>query len=194
MILLVDHYDSFTYNLYALFKNQGADLQVVRENSIPGDLKQYKGIILSPGPSHPRTMKGSIRLLEKVTGKIPVFGVCLGMQIIGLTLGGTIRKARSIMHGKKDIAQVINESIILKGVPREFKIVRYHSLIVEPGENLKIVAVSVKDGEVMAVENEKLRVFGVQFHPESVESEYGEVIAKNFLEVCYGSNSKITQR
>lgn len=188
MILLVDHYDSFTYNLYALFKNLGAHIFVVRENRIPSDLSAFRGVILSPGPSHPSVMAGSIGLLEAILGKIPVFGVCLGMQIIGLLLGYEVSRAKRIMHGKKDRIVLVGDSLIFRGVSATFSAVRYHSLSVKIKDLKGVVAVSEMDGEVMAIEFPDKLLFGVQFHPESIESEFGDIIASNFLEVCYGGS------
>lgn len=188
MILLVDHYDSFTYNLYALFKNLGAHIVVVRENRIPSDLSAFKGVILSPGPSHPSVMTGSMRLLEAIAGRIPVFGVCLGMQIIGFFLGYEVSRAKRIMHGKRDRIVLLGDSIIFRRIPTTFSAVRYHSLSVKIRDLKGVVAVSEVDGEIMAIEFPDKLLFGVQFHPESIESEFGEVIASNFLEVCYGGS------
>ncbi len=187
MLLLIDNYDSFTYNLYALFKLQGAEVEVVRENERIS-LSKYSGLILSPGPSIPLAVKGALEKSLSVLGKKPIFGVCLGMQIIAHLLGCEISRAKTIQHGKTDKIIKLKESIILKGLPDSFIGVRYHSLSVKLKSNLlEPIAVSTKDGELMAVENRDLLVFGVQFHPESILSEYGELIAKNFLEVCYGS-------
>ena len=184
MIVLVDNYDSFTYNLYALFVLSGAEVEVIRENQpLP---EKFHGVVLSPGPSRPESMPGSIEKLKQCLGRIPVFGVCLGMQIIAHVMGDEVSKARTIQHGKVDVIHRISDSFILKGLPENFRAVRYHSLSVKPKNSvLKPVAFSKKDGEIMAVENRKLMIFGVQFHPESILSEYGEIIAKNFLEVCY---------
>ncbi len=183
--MLVDNYDSFTYNLYALFRLAGADVVVVRENRpLP---EGFSGLILSPGPSRPESMPGACEKLRSVLGKVPVFGVCLGMQIIAHVLGHEVSRARTIQHGKEDRIKIVKDSIILKGVPDGFRAVRYHSLSVKLKNNSLIpVAYSEKDGELMACENPELKVFGVQFHPESILSEFGEKIAKNFLEVCHG--------
>ena len=187
MILLVDNYDSFTYNLYALFRLAGAEVKVIRENE-PVPEADFKGMILSPGPSRPENMPGACEKLERVLGKVPVFGVCLGMQIIAHLLGHEVSRAKTIQHGKEDRILKRGDSVILAGIPDGFRVVRYHSLSVKlKGDNLVPVAYSQKDGELMAFENRRLRVFGVQFHPESILSEYGDRIAKNFLEVCYGA-------
>ncbi|MGB9668291.1 MAG: anthranilate synthase component II, partial [Thermosulfidibacteraceae bacterium] len=152
------------------------------------------GIVLSPGPSHPSTMVNSLGLLKRACGSIPIFGVCLGMQLIGYFLGYGIRRAGRIMHGKKELIRVVSESTILKGLPNEFYAVRYHSLVVDIRDPKRVVALSGSDGEVMAFEFREKLLFGVQFHPESVESEFGDLIAKNFLEVCYGSCTETFKR
>lgn len=187
MLLLVDNYDSFTYNLYALFRLQGAEVEVVRENrDVP--ISRYAGVILSPGPSAPFAVEGALRKALCALGKIPIFGVCLGMQIIAHLLGAEVSRARTIQHGKPDRILKLKESVILKGLPEDFVGVRYHSLSVKlKSDLLEPVAISKKDGELMAVENQELMAFGVQFHPESILSEHGDLIAKNFLEVCYGA-------
>ncbi|BAT72279.1 anthranilate synthase component II [Thermosulfidibacter takaii ABI70S6] len=185
MLLLVDNYDSFTYNLYALFKLQGVEIKVIRENQpIPeGD---FRGVIFSPGPSNPEQMSGACEKLKVFMGKIPVFGVCLGMQIIAYVLGHEVSKAKTIQHGKEDRIEIVSGSRILQGIPDGFSVVRYHSLSVKlKNDTLTPVAYSYKDSELMAVENPDLKLYGVQFHPESVLSQYGDVIAKNFIEVCY---------
>ncbi len=187
MLLLLDNYDSFTYNLYALFKLQGAEIEVFRENE-EVDLDRYRGVVVSPGPSSPENMKGSLKKVRSVIGVKPVFGVCLGMQMIAYILGATIARARTIQHGKVDNIKKVKDSFILRGIPDVFKAVRYHSLAVRVNDSpFDIVALSEKDGEIMAIENRQLKVFGVQFHPESILSEFGDVIARNFMEVCYGS-------
>ena len=186
MLLLVDNYDSFTYNLYTLFRLQGTEVLVIRENEAvpPGD---FKGLILSPGPSTPDKMPGACDKLRSFMGKVPIFGVCLGMQIIAHVLGHEVSKAKTIQHGKEDRVRIVSDSQVLKGIPDGFRVIRYHSLSVKlKNDYLKPVAYSEKDGELMAFENQELKVYGVQFHPESVLSEYGDKIAKNFIEVCYG--------
>ncbi len=192
MILLVDNYDSFTYNLYALFRLEGARVEVIREND-PVPYLPFKGVILSPGPSSPGSVPGACRKFETFLGKIPVLGVCLGMQIIAHAMGHEVSRAKTIQHGKEDRIIITGDSTILKGIPSGFKAVRYHSLSVKlKGNNLTPTAHSASDGEIMAVENPELGVFGIQFHPESILSEYGSLIAKNFLEVCYGAQEGFT--
>jgi anthranilate synthase component 2 len=186
VLLLIDNYDSFTYNLYALFRLQGVDVEVIRKNQ-PIPERDFKGVILSPGPSNPQQMPGACEKLRVFMGKVPVFGVCLGMQIIAHVLGHEISRAKTIQNGKEDRIKIVGDSRILKGIPDGFRVVRYHSLSVKlKNDSLVPVAYSYKDGELMAVESPELKLYGVQFHPESVLSQYGDTIAKNFIEVCYG--------
>jgi len=126
MYLLVDNYDSFTYNLYSLFSNLGAEVKVIKNSEfIPAD--DYMGIILSPGPSNPANAGTTLKYIEKYKGKIPIFGVCLGMQSIGYMNGVKIRKAKKIMHGKVDTICVNRESMLFNNLPDKFQAVRYHS-------------------------------------------------------------------
>ena len=183
MYLLIDNYDSFTFNLYALCLKCGMDVKVVKNDSFI-DALSYSGIIISPGPSNPQNSGFSLNYLEKYAGEIPFFGVCLGMQCIGYYLGHRIKKANTIKHGKVDKVKVVKDSIILNGM-ESFNAVRYHSLAVEVDGNSNIVkAISERDREIMAIEDVKNMLFGVQFHPESYLSEDGEKIIKNFKNFC----------
>jgi anthranilate synthase component 2 len=181
MFLLVDNYDSFTYNLYALFRLAGAELEVFRNNRMV-DAEKYEGIIISPGPSTPVNAGYTLKYLEKYAGRKPVFGVCLGMQSIGHHLGYKVTGAKTIMHGKKDRILRQGKSMILDNLPQEFTAVRYHSLVVKTGD--LITARSGSDDEAMSMEDEMKMLFGVQFHPESIMSEHGSIIAKNFITFC----------
>ena len=196
MFLLIDNYDSFTYNLYALFIKNGCRVEVVK-NSKKIKNNKYEGIILSPGPSIPENSGATLDYLEKFFGKIPFFGVCLGMQAICHHMGYTIRRSRSIRHGKKEniIRQKVKplaggkgryqqkDSVVLEGLPEKFVSVRYHSLAVECDEQI-ITSYAEYDGECMSIEDRVNNVFGVQFHPESYFSEFGFEIVKNFVRYC----------
>jgi len=183
MYLLIDNYDSFTYNLYALCVNCGMKVEVVK-NDVFIDADNFLGIIISPGPSSPENSGYSIDYLKKHSGRIPFFGVCLGMQCIGYYLGYEVSRAKSIKHGKVDRIRVLKSSIILKNL-QVFRSVRYHSLSVKIPLSSEIVkAVSESDNEVMAIEDLNLMLFGVQFHPESYLSEYGKRIIQNFKNFC----------
>jgi len=182
MFLMVDNYDSFTYNLAALFRLNGAKVDVIR-NTEYRSANEYKGIILSPGPSNPVNSGSTLEYLDKYAGLTPIFGVCLGMQSIGHHLGYEVRRAKSVMHGKVDRIELKGESEILKGVAGGFQSVRYHSLAVSAPEEL-IKARAEADGECMAIEDHTKLLYGVQFHPESILSEEGGAMVKNFMNIC----------
>ena len=184
MYLLVDNYDSFTYNIYALFIENGCDVEVVK-NSEPVRDRKFQGIILSPGPSTPENSGATLDYMEKYFGKIPFFGVCLGMQALCFYMGYKIRQAKTIRHGKKEYIIRENNSILLGGLPKRFISVRYHSLAVECDRNL-VTSYAAYDGEYMSIEDKERYVFGVQFHPESYMSHFGFNIVKNYITFCEG--------
>lgn len=184
MFLLVDNYDSFTYNLKALFEMEGVEVFVIKNDEFT-DASTFDGIILSPGPSNPTNAGTSLTYIERYRGKKPIFGVCLGMQTICYTLGYNYRKARSIMHGKIEEVKKKKELILLKGLPDTFKAVRYHSLVVDAPDEY-VTSISASDNEAMSFENIDEMLFGVQFHPESYLSEYGNLIVRNFIHFCKG--------
>ncbi|MGE4317867.1 MAG: aminodeoxychorismate/anthranilate synthase component II [Deferribacterales bacterium] len=182
MFLLIDNYDSFSYNLFALFRLAGAKIDVIRNTEFkPAD--GYKGIILSPGPSSPENSGTTLKYLEMYTGKIPMMGVCLGMQSMAYHLGYKVRKAKTVMHGKADDIVSVKPSKIFAGIPETFSAIRYHSLAADVPDSIKI-AVAKSDGECMGMEDEANKLYGVQFHPESILSGYGDVMAKNFMNIC----------
>ena len=173
MILLIDNYDSFSYNLYQLIGAVEPDIKVVRNDECTlEEIAEMKpeAIILSPGPGRPEDAGICIPVIKEFAGKIPILGVCLGHQSICEAFGGTVSYAKELMHGKKKLMYKTGESQLFKGLPDTFAAARYHSLAALkdtlPAE-LKVTAES-EDGEVMAVEHTKYPVFGVQFHPESV--------------------------
>ncbi len=184
MIALIDNYDSFTYNLYhyigfydevRVFKNTDSLASVK-------NVRDLSAIAISPGPSHPKNSMLSLDVIDFFKGKLPIFGVCLGMQAIGYYFGFKIRKAKKIMHGKVDEIKVLNKSPIFAGLPDSFKATRYHSLVVDGVRgDFSVNSVANSDGEVMGIENMKLLIFGVQFHPESYTSEFGLQIVRNFV-------------
>lgn len=182
MFLLVDNYDSFTYNLYALFRLNGAEVELIKNNETV-NADKYEGIIISPGPSHPANSGTSLHYLKEYTGKKPIFGVCLGMQAIGYHLGYEVGRAKSVMHGKIDRVKA-EKSVIFEGI-NEFDAVRYHSLAVKGADHL-VTARAKSDGEVMAMEDKEKMLFGVQFHPESVRSEEGAKMVTNFINFARG--------
>lgn len=185
MILLIDNYDSFTYNLYHYLIQAGEKEIVVKRNdeiSI-AEIKKLKpdGIVLSPGPCTPNEAGICLEVIEKLKGIFPIFGVCLGHQSIGQAFGGKVVKTHP-MHGK--ISEIFHTNKnLFKGLPSPFKATRYHSLIIERKtcpKDLEITA-ETKDGIIMGISHKKFKIFGVQFHPESIASEHGHQIIKNFL-------------
>lgn len=185
MFLLVDNYDSFTYNLKALFENQGAEIRVIKNDQY-ADADDFEGIILSPGPSTPENSGTTLKYLENYTGKKPFFGVCLGMQSICYSQGYNVEKAKCIMHGKKDDILSSGNNEIMKGLSEPFTAVRYHSLVASNLPDELVIARAKSDNEVMGYENNKLKLYGVQFHPESYLSDMGAQIVNNFIRICRG--------
>jgi len=182
---MIDNYDSFTYNLVQYLSELGADVKVYRNDEIT--LEQVKelnpdAVVVSPGPCTPKEAGISVPLIKRFYREIPILGVCLGHQSIGYAFGGEVVRAKRLMHGKTSQITHTGEGIF-EGLPSPFTAVRYHSLALKedtlPPE-LKVVARS-EDGEVMAVMHERYPLYGVQFHPESVLSEYGYELLRNFL-------------
>lgn len=188
MILLIDNYDSFTYNLYHYLGELGADVQVYRNDKITIDeiaaLKPEK-IVISPGPCTPREAGISCAAIQRFGAHIPILGVCLGHQAIGAAFGGAIIRAPSIMHGK--LSDVTHDGkTIFRDIKNPFAAMRYHSLVINPQSLPESLAVSARtaDGVIMAVRHKKFPVEGVQFHPESILAEEGKRLLENFLD-CY---------
>ena len=188
MILLIDNYDSFSYNVYQLVGSVNPDIQVIRNDECSVDeirAMNPSHIILSPGPGRPDKAGVCEEVIRALGGKIPILGICLGHQSICEAFGGTVSYAKELMHGKKKRMYKTGESQLFKGLPDTFAAARYHSLAALkdtlPAE-LKVTAES-EEGEVMAVEHTKYPVFGVQFHPESVMTPDGRVMIENFMEV-----------
>lgn len=187
MIALIDNYDSFTYNVYDYLSRRRA-VKVFRNTETLSHVLSHKpeGVVLSPGPSHPANSLLTLEVIRFFTGRLPILGICLGMQAVAWVSGNTVRKARRIMHGKVDDMEN-RGGLLLKGMGSEFPAVRYHSLVVDLDRGgFDVAAVSKSDGEIMAIENRDQRVFGLQFHPESYATENGLTMIENFLEVCDG--------
>lgn len=186
MILLIDNYDSFSYNVYQLTASVEPDVRVVRNDEVTADEIQALGpthIILSPGPGRPSDAGICEEVIRRFAGKIPILGICLGHQAICEVFGATITYAKQLMHGKQSLAALDTDSALFRGMQKEIMVARYHSLAAElPAEpdTLKVTAKTC-DGEIMAVEHEKYPVYGVQFHPESVLTPEGYQIIENFL-------------
>lgn len=185
MLLMIDNYDSFTYNLVQYFAELGEEVKVVRNDEISAQeiaTLNPTRICISPGPCSPTEAGISVEVIQRYAGQIPILGVCLGHQAIGEAFGGKIIRAQKVMHGKTD--DVHHTGIgVFKGLPNPFKVTRYHSLAIEKSSlpaDLEITATS-SDGEIMGVRHKKFAVEGVQFHPESILSEHGHALLKNFL-------------
>jgi anthranilate synthase component 2 len=186
-IILLDNYDSFTYNLLHYLGELGADVAVYRNDAI--DVPELMalnpdGIVVSPGPGTPEQSGICLDLVSQASGKIPIFGVCLGHQTIGEAFGGKVIRAPKPMHGK--VSEVYHEGrTVFKELPIPFKATRYHSLIVDRGslpDCLEVTAITADDGLIMGLSHKTHNTHGVQFHPESIASEHGHQLIKNFLE------------
>jgi anthranilate synthase/aminodeoxychorismate synthase-like glutamine amidotransferase len=193
MIVLIDNYDSFTFNLVQFLGDLGTPSEVWRNDAISVDAvvsMAPEAIVLSPGPCTPNEAGICLDLIRATAGKVPLLGVCLGHQAIGQAFGGAVVRAPSPMHGKVS-AITHGGSDVFEGLPSPFQATRYHSLIVErstlPGE-LEPTAFT-EDGIIMGLRHRTLPIFGVQFHPESIASEYGHEILANFLAVARGRNA-----
>ncbi|MDA8352114.1 MAG: aminodeoxychorismate/anthranilate synthase component II [Firmicutes bacterium] len=185
MILMIDNYDSFTYNLVQVLGELGEELQVVRNDRIDTDGIEKtapKAIILSPGPGTPREAGISLETVQHFAGRIPILGVCLGHQTIAQTFGGQVIQADRLMHGKTSSVKHDGKSLF-KGIPTPFQATRYHSLIVDRGSLPAVFEVSAwtDQGEVMGIRHRELPVEGVQFHPESIITDHGKRLLANFL-------------
>lgn len=185
MLLMIDNYDSFTYNLVQYFAELGEEVKVVRNDEISAQeiaTLNPTRICISPGPCSPTEAGISVEVIQRYAGQIPILGVCLGHQAIGEAFGGKIIRAQKVMHGKTDVVHHTGIGVF-KGLPNPFKVTRYHSLAIEKSSlpaDLEITATS-SDGEIMGVRHKKFAVEGVQFHPESILSEHGHALLKNFL-------------
>lgn len=188
MILLIDNYDSFSYNLYQLAASVEADIKVIRNDGYTVEEIEKMGpaaLILSPGPGRPSEAGICEEAIKRFAGRIPILGVCLGHQAICETFGGTVTYARELMHGKQSKVYQGGRGRLFKGMGPQFMAARYHSLAAEAGslpEEL-VVTAEADDGEVMALEHREYPVFGVQFHPESVMTPDGMKMMENFMEV-----------
>lgn len=195
MIVLIDNYDSFSYNLYQLIGSVEPDVKVVRNDAYTVEeieAMKPEAIILSPGPGKPSDAGICIEAIRYFAGKVPVFGVCLGHQAICEAFGGTVSYAKELMHGKQKEIHQIGENQLFQGLPEIFPAARYHSLAAlkeKLPEELKVTAES-EDGEVMAVEHTKYPIYGVQFHPESVMTQDDKIMIENFMDVVRGGREQ----
>ena len=185
-LLMVDNYDSFTYNIVQYFGELGADIEVFRNDEIDLEgiaAKKPDRLVISPGPCSPAEAGISVAAIQHFAGKLPIFGVCLGHQSIGAAFGGKIVRAQELMHGKTSVIQTTQQGVF-RSLPQQFTVNRYHSLAIERAScptDLEITAWT-DDGEIMGVRHKSLAIEGVQFHPESILTEHGHAMLKNFLE------------
>jgi len=186
-IILIDNYDSFTFNLYHYLSSLKVKVDVIRNDQITSYeilKKKYNKIVISPGPGNPNQSGNCLKIVKSLYKKIPILGVCLGHQIIGQVFGSKIVQTKKLMHGKT--SKIISKKLgILKNLPTSFEATRYHSLIIDKktlSKELEITAES-KDGLVMGVQHKKYAVHGVQFHPESIKTKLGIKILKNFIKI-----------
>ncbi|MFH1856548.1 MAG: aminodeoxychorismate/anthranilate synthase component II [Candidatus Omnitrophota bacterium] len=194
MILVIDNYDSFTYNLVQYLGELGQKIKVFRNDKISvAEIKRLKPsfIVISPGPGTPEDAGMSNDCIKELYDKIPILGVCLGHQCIGHCFGAKIVKAKNLMHGKTSLIYH-NKKDIFKGIPSPFEATRYHSLIIKPSTLPKelIVTAQTKEKEIMGVRHKKFPLFGVQFHPESILTSEGKNLLKNFLKFKINRNKK----
>ena len=187
-LLMIDNYDSFTYNIVQYFGELGAEVEVFRNDEITleGVTERITAgvnrLVISPGPCSPAEAGISVAAIEHFAGKLPILGVCLGHQAIGAAFGGKVVRAQQLMHGKTSVISTTQEGVFA-GLPKQFVVNRYHSLAIEKSDCPDVLAVTAwtDDGEIMGVRHKTLAVQGVQFHPESILTEHGHAMLKNFL-------------
>ena len=188
-LLMIDNYDSFTYNIVQYFGELGAEVEVFRNDEITlDDLEarlesgQLDRLVISPGPCSPAEAGISVAAIRQFAGRVPILGVCLGHQAIGAAFGGKIVRAQQLMHGKTSVITT-SQTGVFAGLPERFTVNRYHSLAIERASCPACLQVTAwtEDGEIMGVKHATLAIEGVQFHPESILSEYGHDLLKNFL-------------
>ena len=186
-IILIDNYDSFTFNLYHYLSSLKVNVDVIRNDQINSNeilKRKYNKIVISPGPGNPNQSGNCLKIVKTLYKKIPIFGVCLGHQIIGQVFGSKIIQAKKLMHGKT--SKIISKKKgVLRNLPKIFEATRYHSLIIDKktlSKDLKITA-ETKDGLIMGIQHQKYDVHGVQFHPESIKTKLGIKILKNFINI-----------
>lgn len=185
MILLIDNYDSFTYNVYQQLSELGAEVEVVRNDKIiPNEIdpKQYEAIVISPGPGLPKDAGITEQLIDEFKGVLPILGICLGHQAIGEVFGGNIVRAKEIVHGKTSKLKHCGQRLY-EGLPQDIEIGRYHSLIIdrETLPNCLEITSELEDGTIMGVRHKEYDIEGIQFHPESILTSDGHKMMKNFL-------------
>jgi anthranilate synthase component 2 len=189
MILLIDNYDSFTYNLYQYIGAVDTDIKVVRNDEVTIEdielMKDVDCIILSPGPGIPEDAGICIDVIKHFTGQLPILGICLGHQAIASAFGGNVARAQTVKHGKTSMVDHNNDPIF-KDITNPFQVMRYHSLIVEEEglpDTLEILSKSIDDGAIMAIKHRNYDVYGLEYHPESIYTPDGQTLIKNFLDI-----------
>jgi anthranilate synthase component 2 len=189
MILMIDNYDSFTYNIVQYCRELGADLKIIRNDEMSvleiEKLKPQK-IIISPGPASPDEAGVTLEVIKYFSNKLPILGICLGHQSIAQVFGGDVVRAKNMMHGKTSKMKQLGKCVIFKDLPPEFIATRYHSLIVDKKtlpDTIIPTAYSTDDNEIMALKIKDKEIYGIQFHPESIMSEYGHEMLDNFLKL-----------
>ena len=189
MILLIDNYDSFVYNLYQFLAVEDPDVRLVRNDRITPEealSMEPDAIVISPGPGKPSDAGVCVELIRQLKGRIPILGVCLGHQAIGEAFGATVTHASRLMHGKTSLLTDVADDIIFKGIKKPVQVARYHSLSVQEStlpQELEVTARS-EDGEIMVMRHREYPIYGLQFHPESVMTPDGPVMIRNFLEAA----------
>lgn len=191
MILLIDNYDSFSYNVYQLTASVDPDVKVIRNDEMTVEEIEALGpdrIILSPGPGRPADAGVCEDVIRYFAGKVPILGICLGHQAICEVFGATVTYAKELMHGKQSKAALDVNSVLFQSMPGEITVARYHSLAADPKTMPEALTVTARtaDGEIMAVEHKEYPVYGVQFHPESVLTPDGLQIMENFVKISNG--------
>lgn len=189
MILMIDNYDSFTYNIVQYCRELGADLKIIRNDEM--SVKEIEAlnpekIIISPGPASPDEAGITLDVIKYFGDKLPILGICLGHQSIAQVYGGDVVRAKNMMHGKTSTMKQSSTCEIFKDIPQEFIATRYHSLIVDKDtlpDSIEATAYSTDDDEIMALRIKDKEIYGVQFHPESIMSQYGHEIIGNFLKL-----------
>jgi len=183
MILIVDNYDSFVFNVARYFEELGQTTKVVRNDEVSTSDLKAKAIVISPGPCTPHEAGQSMQIVKTHSGKVPILGICLGHQVIGEVFGAKVKRAKHPLHGEaSDIAH--NGEGLFENLPQNFAAGRYHSLIVEEIEGTQLnITARAGNGEVMGVQHKTQPTFGVQFHPESILTEHGYDLLRNFLKV-----------
>ena len=184
-LLMIDNYDSFTYNIVQYFGELGADVEVFRNDEITLEeitARKPDRLVVSPGPCSPLEAGISVAAIQHFAGRLPILGVCLGHQSIGAAFGGNIVRAQELMHGKTSVISTTQQGVFA-GLPQQFTVNRYHSLAIEKPSCPDVLEVTAwtGDGEIMGVRHKTLAIEGVQFHPESILTEHGHAMLKNFL-------------